>query len=290
MKLKKILNEILNENSQLREFGIKELKDGLVLAKLQKDFSWIVESAIIKDAIIGYDKSKNTIIWYSGTWKDGTWDDGLWVDGTWENGTWWNGTWETGTWKKGTWKKGVWQTGVWENGTWERGEWWEGDWYGGIWKDKKNPKPNTITKGIINKKNGIKRLVDGLTLEYIEENFPWILRANIDKAILGFDKRTKRIIWYNGIWWDGEWEDGIWEFGTWWYGVWRNGLWKQGVWKNGHWHGGIWINGYWENGIWNVKKVEKKTPAGIWTDKNTIAPPIRKMPSDYMSTVKVKYK
>lgn len=119
-------------------------------------------------------------------------------------------------------------------------------------------------------KYGIKELRDGLTLEEIKQKWPWILKADIENAILGKDGSF--LEWYNGVWrngiWEGpkaEWKNGTWLNGTWkdgwWYGgTWHNGTWENGdwdkgtwlngTWKGGRWYGGTWHNGTWENGSW----------------------------------------
>lgn len=81
-------------------------------------------------------------------------------------------------------------------------------------------------------KFGIKSLKDGLTMEIIKEKFPWILRANIERAVLGIDNEGK-IIWYGGTWYNGIWENGTWMHGTWYKGFWIRGEWVDGVWHDG---------------------------------------------------------
>ena len=104
----------------LSDYGIKELKDGLTIDKIEKDFPSILK-ATIEDAIIGIDKLG--VIWYDGTWEDGTWYGGTWVNGTWEDGTWYGGTWKSGDWMTGNWMNGTWMNGTWYGGTWMNGTW-----------------------------------------------------------------------------------------------------------------------------------------------------------------------
>ena len=120
--IRKEVRKQINEETNLSQYGIKELRDGLTIEIIESKFPWILK-AKIKDAVIGQGQGK--IIWYGGTWKNGTWEDGAWVLGTWKDGE-WNG---------GIWLNGRWEDGTWESGRWERGTWKNGTWYGGIWKD-----------------------------------------------------------------------------------------------------------------------------------------------------------
>jgi len=135
------------------------------------------------------------------------------------------------------------------------------------------------------------RLVDGLTIETLSLQFPWILEAEIRDAIIGTDGTN--IIWYKGIWECGRWFGGTWISGTWksgdWYGGtwnakkiidnlisveignntsdkslstwftgrWYDGTWNDGTWVDGRWYGGTWNAGDWYKGIWND---------GIWNN------------------------
>jgi hypothetical protein len=130
------------------------------------------------------------------------------------------------------------------------------------------------------------RLIDGLDIETLSENFQWILEAEISNAVIGQDN-NKKLIWYSGIWECGRWFGGTWVSGTWlsgdWYdglwmsktikdnyiniefdekssnsnssywfnGRWFNGIWNNGTWFNGRWYDGKWDNGRWFNGMWN---------------------------------------
>lgn len=104
LKLKKIIQEQI----ELKKYGIKELKDNLTIEILKKEFPWIFK-ATLQNATIG--TWGNLLVWYDGIWKNGQWEDGTWFDGIWENGTWLNGMWYDGLWKNGIWKKGTWVTG-----------------------------------------------------------------------------------------------------------------------------------------------------------------------------------
>lgn len=78
-------------------------------------------------------------------------------------------------------------------------------------------------------KCGIKELRDGLTLKRLQEDFPWILKANIKNAIIGLTE-DRKLLWYNGVWIWGTWQDGTWFDGDWEYGKWQNGTWGSGTW------------------------------------------------------------
>ncbi len=96
---------LIEENDvDLSEYGIKELRDGLTFEELEKRFSWILE-ADIEDAVIGLGRN-DMIIWYDGIWKNGTWEYGFWYGGTWKDGTWEDGIWKDGIWKSGEWLGG----------------------------------------------------------------------------------------------------------------------------------------------------------------------------------------
>lgn len=130
------------------------------------------------------------------------------------------------------------------------------------------------------------RLVDGLSLNNLSANYPWILDAEISDAVIGLD--SSGIVWYKGTWESGRWFGGTWRSGLWkygdWYGgtwysqnvqvdglgvkvdnnstgitqsVWQTGRWYDGTWNDGTWQSGRWYEGTWENGIWGN---------GIWND------------------------
>lgn len=118
---------------------------------------------------------------------------------------------------------------------------------------------------------GIKELRDGLTLEDIEDRYPWILEADIKDAVIGED--SDGLVWYDGIWnngiWRGDegslwangiWKDGVWKNGWWLKGHWYNGTWEDGLWEGGYWHNGTWENGEWRDGQW----IDGIWRRGIW--------------------------
>lgn len=132
------------------------------------------------------------------------------------------------------------------------------------------------------------KIVDGMTLKELEDNYYWVLNADIRNATLGQD--TSGFVWYEGDWLCGTWESGTWYSGiaynidwvsgdvysnkvvnnfnlistiddnnpnnTIWYnakwskGNWVNGTWVNGVWSNGFRFNGIWLGGVWKNGVW----------------------------------------
>lgn len=146
------------------------------------------------------------------------------------------------------------------------------------------------------------RLIDGMTLETITLNYPWLLDAEISDALIGMDNRGS-LIWYKGIWESGRWFGGTWISGTWKYGDWYDGIWYSksvndnilsakidetsydvsnstwvtgrwyggtwngGMWAGGRWYGGTWNDGQWNNGIWNNGKWNfGRFLGGIWVD------------------------
>ena len=129
------------------------------------------------------------------------------------------------------------------------------------------------------------RLIDGLNIETLSLQYPWMLEAEVSGALLGLD--INGLVWYKGYWECGRWFGGTWISGTWksgdWYagtwnskritdnlisvevdnsvsdtiqstwfgGRWYDGTWNNGTWVDGRWYGGTWNNGEWYNGIWN---------------------------------------
>jgi hypothetical protein len=130
------------------------------------------------------------------------------------------------------------------------------------------------------------RLIDGLNLDTIVLQYPWILEAEISNAVIGFS--GNELCWYRGIWECGRWFGGRWVSGQWvsgdWYGgtwdaknikdrnlqieieekssVERNSIWYNGRWFGGQWNNGLWVNGRWYDGTWNTGTWYK----GIWND------------------------
>ena len=130
------------------------------------------------------------------------------------------------------------------------------------------------------------RLLDGLTLDIVNNKFPWLLEAEVSDAVVGLNDNSE-LRWYKGTWeagrwFGGDWVSGIWKYGDWyggnwssqniidkglsvdvdlnssgstqsiWYtGRWYDGTWNDGTWVNGRWYGGTWERGTWNNGIWN---------------------------------------
>jgi hypothetical protein len=130
------------------------------------------------------------------------------------------------------------------------------------------------------------KLIDGLDLVRLTQDFYWILDAEVSEAIIGMDS-NQNLIWYKGIWEGGRWFGGTWISGTWksgdwyegvwtsrvitdkalsvdfdtkntslyasnWYGGrWFGGTWENGTWFNGRWYGGTWNDGRWFDGTWN---------------------------------------
>ena len=130
------------------------------------------------------------------------------------------------------------------------------------------------------------RLIDGLDLVRLTDDFFWILDAEVSNAIIGLDS-DQNLVWYQGTWEGGRWFGGTWVSGYWksgdwysgkwtskmitdnllsvkvdnaltneynsiWYGGrWFGGTWENGTWYSGRWYGGTWDNGRWFDGTWN---------------------------------------
>ena len=144
------------------------------------------------------------------------------------------------------------------------------------------------------------RLIDGLDLVRLTEQFYWILDAEVSDAIIGLDS-SNNLVWYRGSWEGGRWFNGTWISGTWksgdwyggvwtsknitdkklsvkidprvtntssskWYGgrwfggTWENGSWYTGRWYDGNWLTGRWYDGTWNDGTWN----DGRFSGGIW--------------------------
>lgn len=144
------------------------------------------------------------------------------------------------------------------------------------------------------------RLLDGLDLTRLTEEFYWVLDAEVSDAIIGLD-RNNNLLWYQGTWEGGRWFGGTWLSGTWksgdwysgvwtsknitdkklsvkfdptvtnemsskWYGgrwfdgTWENGSWYTGRWYAGNWKTGRWYDGTWNDGTWN----DGRFTGGIW--------------------------
>ena len=164
---------------------------------------------------------------------------------------------------------------------------------------------NTIQSGATYSLSGVDfgkyrfRLVDGLNIETLAANFPWIYEAEISGAVIG--QNGSDLVWYKGRWECGRWFGGIWQSGYWksgdWYGGtwnsrlvkdnwinvevderssglshstwvngrWYDGTWNNGTWANGRWYGGTWNDGIWYKGIWNDGTWNMgKFNGGIW--------------------------
>ena len=143
------------------------------------------------------------------------------------------------------------------------------------------------------------RLVNGMDLTIIKDNYSWLLEAEIRNAYIGVDGNGP--VWYDGTWLCGRWFQGTWYKGVWrdgeWYGgewnsvqtkvdaisgepqlkfrdnshsiwykgnhhlgTWNNGTWVDGRWYGGTWNSGLWLRGIWNDGIWNSGLFN----GGIW--------------------------
>jgi subtilisin-like proprotein convertase family protein len=143
------------------------------------------------------------------------------------------------------------------------------------------------------------RMMGGMTLQSLNDRYPWFLDAEVTDAVIGED--SEGLVWYKGIWesgrwFGGTWNSGIWRHGDWyggkWYsrnvvdkglsvsadknssgldysvwsdGRWYDGQWGGGTWVSGRWYGGTWDGGVWNNGIWNDGIWNKgRFIGGIW--------------------------
>ena len=104
-------------------------------------------------------------------------------------------------------------------------------------------------------KYGIIELRDGLTIGIIEAKYPWLLKAQIESAIVG--EHNNYLVWYNGVWKKGAWLGGYWRKGIWHSGDWICGIWASGYWMGGYWHGGYWFSGDDKNDDHHIKPPNK---------------------------------
>ena len=148
------------------------------------------------------------------------------------------------------------------------------------------------------------RLIDGLDLVRLTEEFYWILDAEVTDAIIGLDS-SNNLVWYRGTWEGGRWFGGTWVSGNWksgdwydgvwtsknitdkklsvkvdatvtnissskWYGGrWFGGTWDNGSWYSGRWYGGDWKTGRWYDGTWNDGNWnDGRFTGGIWIRGN----------------------
>jgi len=138
----------------------------------------------------------------------------------------------------------------------------------------------------LNKYNFI--LTDGLTLQRLNEEFYWVLNADIRDAVIGLETidNIEYFKWYKGTWLCGVWEYGYWYSGEVYNIKWINGEWYSheainefnkwninktindsilSIWYNGEWGNGTWHNGVWYNGIWyNGNHLLGNWTDGIW--------------------------
>jgi hypothetical protein len=84
-----------------------------------------------------------------------------------------------------------------------------------------------------------KIITDKIEIEsfLIENNFNWIIDAEISNARLEITKNT--LVWNAGTWYNGDWQ----------YGVFRNGEFKYGTFMNGVWYNGVFQDGIFLDGI-----------------------------------------
>lgn len=150
------------------------------------------------------------------------------------------------------------------------------------------------------------RLIDGLDLTKVITNYPWLLDAEVQNAVIGED--SDGLVWYKGTWICGrffgaKWYSGLWVDGEW-YGqewnsvdlvdeyirikpqlktqnlnssIWRNGTFHTGTWNHGSFYKGRIVNATWNNGIfwegqidnilWNNGEFRGGTWVnGVWND------------------------
>ncbi len=216
-----------------KPINVKEYRDGLTYKIVKDKFPWLLKYDVnVNDPVIGYDKKSNKLIWYDGEWKSGTWEDGIWKKGDFRY--------------RAIWKGGIFE-GLYFYGKWYGGEW-KGKYFWGEWKDPNNSKPINV-----------KKYRNGLTYEIVKDKFPWLLEDDVmtSDVVLGYDKSTKKLIWYDGVWLEGTWVDGIWKKGI----FDKKGIWKGGIFEDGEFYG-KWYGGEWKGRYFR----------GEWLDPNNSKP------------------
>lgn len=123
--------------------------------------------------------------------------------------------------------------------------------------------------------------VDGLSLQEVEEKFPWFLQAETSNAIIGRDDNG--LVWYRGMWRCGRWFGGTWISGEWLGGDWYAGDWyafnnkynvlnvlvdkSRSDYRISKWYGGRWFGGTWHDGTWfSGRRYAGDWMKGIWYD------------------------
>src|SRR5690606_38739561 len=103
-------------------------------------------------------------------------------------------------------------------------------------KKLRNVKPINEESSELNQL-GIKELKDGLTLETIKKEHPWLLeKTKFSDAVIG--KNDKGIVWYSGTWSRGVWKGAAFLGGT----FKGTSVWTSGEWGDkAKWEGGYYI-------------------------------------------------
>jgi len=257
--------------------------DGLSLAKIASDFSWIL-NADISNAVIGQNSSG--LVWYSGRWNDGRWFGSEWISGEWISGDWYQGTWNSqqvlndnvsinitkiqdvlsskwysgrwfdGTWNGGSWfggrrYGGIWNGGIWNGGIWNEGTWNSGLFSGGIWV------AGIWNGGRFNMDRKPSYWLNGKWQGGDFESGRWFngeFSEKSSKSRFGtLSTNTKQSLWDSGSWIGGEFhsnltttDDGV----TIQSDIHRFSYWKTGTWGGGKFYGGTAYNIRFKSGDW----------------------------------------
>jgi hypothetical protein len=141
---KNFINESENESMtskstnmpELENYGIKELRDGILISDIKKNHKWILKGKL-KNAVFGLSK-KGNIAFYSGTWEGGDCYVKLWINGHFENGSLHKCTWKNGIFDDGVFYKGIWFDGEFNAGVMVDTDWRSDKEKPEILSDKKN--------------------------------------------------------------------------------------------------------------------------------------------------------
>lgn len=104
---------------------------------------------------------------------------------------------------------------------------------------------------------GISQIRDEISLDFLKTKFAWLFSANIDDAIIGYNKQKRMIVWYGG-----EFNQGTF------IGVWQSGIFRNGIFKSGEFKGGSFMNGNIIDCVFSYGDFYNGTFNGRWIDGN----------------------
>lgn len=113
---------------------------------------------------------------------------------------------------------------------------------------------------------GIKELEEGVTLEMLQQKFPWLFNAKFKDLEVYVDGNKLEV--HGGEWSFGVWEDGKMFGVTWKKGRFKNGSFDFGTWKDGTFLNGNFIGDKWEDGTFKGGNFYGRWMDGNWDGGN----------------------